>query len=163
VKGRRPAAPNGAQTRRGGTLAGRGLFGGLLASALVVGQLSWMGWVPSAVQAAGQPTITVAETRTTDITTAGNGIGDATIGEGITYRVSVTVPPTSMVNGDLVDPLGTRQTYVPNSGVVTFPDGTVFREDGSGQPLPPGFTYSSKGNTVHLTFPKTFSNSTPDR
>jgi fimbrial isopeptide formation D2 family protein/uncharacterized repeat protein (TIGR01451 family) len=102
---------------------------------------------------------TVTKTAVTSITTPWNTNADATIGETITYTVKVTVPHnTTFYNSSLSDPLGTQQTYVADSGMVTLPDLTTFDEGSSAE----GFTYAyvAGTNTVTLTFPATYANLT---
>jgi uncharacterized repeat protein (TIGR01451 family)/fimbrial isopeptide formation D2 family protein len=95
---------------------------------------------------------TVTKTAVTSITTAGNTNADATIGETITYTVDVTVPhDTTFYTASLADPLGTQQTYVTGSGVMTLPDGTVFDEGSSAEDF--AYAYNEGTNTVDLTFP----------
>ncbi len=102
---------------------------------------------------------TVTKTAVTSITTAGNTKADATIGETITYTVDVTVPhDTTFYTASLADPLGTQQTYVTGSGVVTLPDGTVFDEGSSTDSFT--YAYASGSNTVNLTFPTPYANAT---
>ncbi|MGD0833546.1 MAG: hypothetical protein ABSA40_03855 [Candidatus Dormibacteria bacterium] len=102
---------------------------------------------------------TVTKTEVSSITTPGNTNADATIGETIAYTVDVIVPHnTTFYTASLADPLGTQQTYVAGSGVVTLPDLTTFDEGSSAE----GFTYAYTAgtNTVSLTFPTPYANLT---
>jgi fimbrial isopeptide formation D2 family protein/uncharacterized repeat protein (TIGR01451 family) len=102
----------------------------------------------------------VTKTQVTSITDTGNTNVEATIGETITYTVTVTVPHnTTFYTASLADPLGTNQNYVTASGSVTVPGGTVYPE---GTTIPGDFTYlyTSGTNTVSFTFPATYVNAT---
>ncbi len=102
----------------------------------------------------------VTKTQVTSITNTGNTNVQATIGETITYTVTVTVPHnTTFYTASLADPLGTNQNYVTGSGLVTVPGGPTYAE---GSTIPGGFTYlyTSGTNTVSFTFPATYVNAT---
>jgi fimbrial isopeptide formation D2 family protein/uncharacterized repeat protein (TIGR01451 family) len=102
----------------------------------------------------------VTKSQTTTITDVGNTNTNATIGETITYTITVTVPHnTTFYTASLADPLGTRQNYVASSGSVTVPGGTIYPE---GTTIPGGFayTYTSGTNTVGFSFPATYANLT---
>jgi fimbrial isopeptide formation D2 family protein/uncharacterized repeat protein (TIGR01451 family) len=99
----------------------------------------------------------VTKSRTTNLASPG-GNTEATIGDTITYTVGVTVPyDTTFYNAVLSDPLGSQQDYVTGSGQVTLPDGSTLTEAGGSSE---GFTYAhnSGSNTVSLTFPATYPN-----
>jgi fimbrial isopeptide formation D2 family protein/uncharacterized repeat protein (TIGR01451 family) len=103
----------------------------------------------------------VAKSAVTSITAPGNGNGDATIGETITYTVVVTVPhDTTFYDASLSDPLGSQQDYMAGSGQVTLPDGSTFTEaeESSESFL---YAYDASSNTVNLTFPTSYPNSGP--
>jgi uncharacterized repeat protein (TIGR01451 family)/fimbrial isopeptide formation D2 family protein len=77
----------------------------------------------------------------------------ATLGEVVTYTVTVTVPAqTSVFNATLLDPLPAGQTLLAPPTATFAADGTTFG------PLPAGFTVSTTGNPT-LTFPATWTNS----
>ncbi len=92
---------------------------------------------------------TLAKTRTTSITEAGNvALDQATIGETVTYTVTAVIPEgTTTPNLVLSDPLGTQQTL---SGTPTF---TL-----NGGALPGGFVTSTAGNSVTVTLPTSYVN-----
>lgn len=103
------------------------------------------------------PDANTAKGRTTEVTQAGNATSNqATIGEEITYTVTLTIPEGTTVYGaTLSDPLGTRHTYVSGSALVTLPDlSTIVGDSGSSG----GFTFDTAGNTISLTFPATYAN-----
>jgi uncharacterized repeat protein (TIGR01451 family)/fimbrial isopeptide formation D2 family protein len=86
---------------------------------------------------------TVVKTATTLTTQGGNAAAQATVGETIRYTVTFTVPEgTSIYGGALTDAVNSRTTYVNGTAVVTLPDGTVFDDDGSGDPLPSGYSWT---------------------
>ena len=76
------------------------------------------------------PDLTIAKTRTTEVTQSGNDLNtQATIGEEINYTVRITVPHgTTIHSSALTDALGTRQTYVPGSA-----DGEAERRRAAGR------------------------------
>ncbi len=107
---------------------------------------------------------TVTKTAVTSITGPGNTNSDATVGETITYTVTVTVPhDTTFYDASLADPLDAsgagRLTYVTDSGQVTEPGGSFTEAEGSDAD---GFAYAydSGTNTVTLTFPTPYPNAT---
>ena len=103
----------------------------------------------------------VTKSATTSITNSGNAtVGQATIGETITYNVQVVVPHnTTFYTAALADPLGAAQAYVTGSGQVTLPGGAMYAE---GTTIPGGFTYTYTGgtNTVGFSFPAVYANAT---
>ena len=102
---------------------------------------------------------TVTKSAVTSITTPFNTNADATIGETITYTVAVTVPhDTTFYTASLADPLGTQQTYVAGSGVVSLPDHSSFDEGSAAESFT--YAYASGTHTVNLTFPTPYANLT---
>lgn len=100
------------------------------------------------------PDAGVAKTRTTSVTESGNGAGQATIGEVVTYTVTTTIPRNTTVYGATVtDPLGSRQTLVPGSLCVNgcTLDGVAF-----------GGVSESPANTVRATLPTPYQPTTAD-
>jgi len=96
---------------------------------------------------------TVAKTRTTGVTEAGNDAAShATIGETITYTVTATVPEGTTLGGtaELTDTLNTaaRQAYVGGSASATL----------NGGPLPAGFTLDPSGTAPKVVFPADYAN-----
>ncbi len=93
---------------------------------------------------------------TTEIVESGNTAAQATIGELITYRYSVTVPANSSVlSGVLSDafPAGVVLVSTP-APTATY----TLSPAGAPQPLPAGFTLDAATGT--LTFPATYANDT---
>ena len=94
---------------------------------------------------------TIDKVAVTSVDEAGNSpAAEATIGETISYSVTVTIPEGASVYGPAVisDDLGTLTTYVPGSAAGTLNGGV----------LPAGFTLSEAANVVSLEFPAGYNN-----
>lgn len=95
---------------------------------------------------------TIAKTRSTSVDEAGNAAPDqATIGELITYSVTMVVPQgTSVYDGLISDAVPAGQTVVASPA-------PVFQLNGAA--LPASFTASAAGtNPVRITFPPVYAN-----
>lgn len=95
---------------------------------------------------------TLAKTRETTVAQSGNNLPEqATIGEGVKYTLTATVPAGSVLFGSptITDPLGEKLTLVP---------GTV-KGKVNGTPIPTGgFTVAEEGGNPVLRFPPTYEN-----
>jgi fimbrial isopeptide formation D2 family protein/uncharacterized repeat protein (TIGR01451 family) len=103
---------------------------------------------------------TVTKTALVTSTNTYGSSSDATIGDTITYTVTVTVPhDTTFYDASLADLLSDQLTYVTDSGQVTEPGGSFTEAEGSDTD---GFSYAydSAHSTVILTFPSTYANGT---
>ncbi len=93
----------------------------------------------------GTPTIT--KTRTTSITEAGNAASSqATIGETITYTVTVNLPGGTAYYGPatITDVVNATRLDLDETSLTVTLDGAA---------LPAGFSASTAGSTVTITFP----------
>jgi fimbrial isopeptide formation D2 family protein/uncharacterized repeat protein (TIGR01451 family) len=100
------------------------------------------------------PVASVAKARTTTVTESGNTTGQATVGERVTYTVTTIIPAGTTLYGTptVVDDLGVRQTYVPDTLTATL----------NGAALPAGMSAAVTGNVVTATFPATYVNAVGD-
>jgi fimbrial isopeptide formation D2 family protein/uncharacterized repeat protein (TIGR01451 family) len=93
----------------------------------------------------------ISKTRTTSVAETGNTAAQATIGETISYTISVTVPAMSTVyNARVTDTVSNRLDLVNPTLAAT-------RDGGA---LPGAFTLGSVGNAITLDFPATYANAT---
>ncbi|MFZ2501925.1 MAG: isopeptide-forming domain-containing fimbrial protein [Nocardioides sp.] len=99
------------------------------------------------------PNARTTKTATTSVTEAGNNLAtQATIGELVTYTITVAVPSrTSVYDGVLTDPLPAGLTYVSSTADFSTDNGATYGA------LPAGFTLGATGT---LTFPPTYQNAT---
>jgi fimbrial isopeptide formation D2 family protein/uncharacterized repeat protein (TIGR01451 family) len=92
----------------------------------------------------------ITKTRTTSLTEAGNGVGQATIGETITYTATVTIPEGTTLYGPatVTDVISTRLTHTAGTATVTL----------NGAALPGGFVVSDTAGAITVTFPEPYVN-----
>jgi fimbrial isopeptide formation D2 family protein/uncharacterized repeat protein (TIGR01451 family) len=108
-------------------------------------------WDPSRVFVAA-PTIDKA--RTTSIVEAGNPADQATIGETISYTITVVIPEGANLYGPatVTDSLSARITHAAGTAVATLDTGT------GPAALPPGWTLTDTGTDIMVTFPDPYEN-----
>ncbi len=93
----------------------------------------------------------IAKARTTSISESGNaGSNQATIGETITYTVTVVIPEGTTLHGGatLTDSISTRLTHVAGTASVTL----------NGAGLPGGFGFTDSAGSISVTFPDPYTN-----
>lgn len=93
----------------------------------------------------------VAKSLTSSVIETNNSASQATIGETVTFTISATVAAhTTVYSAKLNDPVSNRFDVIEASETATLDGGA----------LPGGFTPANASNTVSLTFPSTYTNST---
>jgi fimbrial isopeptide formation D2 family protein/uncharacterized repeat protein (TIGR01451 family) len=93
----------------------------------------------------------VAKSLTSSVVETNNSATQATIGETVTFTISSTVAAhTTVYSAKLNDPVNARFDVVEGSETATMNAGA----------LPGGFTTANAGNTVSLTFPASYTNTT---
>jgi len=94
------------------------------------------------------PGATVVKTNTTSVTEAGNAtVGQATVGEGVTWTVTTTIPHGSTVYG------GVLTDTLPTGVTVAFGASSVLV---NGVPNPAFVVTTAQPSTVTVTFPSTY-------